>query len=138
YTGEDYVLRDVSFSIAAGEKVALVGHTGSGKTTIIKLINRTYYVARGRVVVDGVDVRDWDLTALRRHIGVVLQDVFLFTGSIASNLTLDRADVTREAARAAATTVHADQFIRHLRGGYDEHVRERGNNLSVGQRQLLS
>jgi ATP-binding cassette subfamily B protein len=138
YTGEDYVLRDVSFRVAPGERVALVGPTGSGKTTIIKLLNRTYDVSAGRVLVDGVDVRDWDLAALRRHVGVVLQDVFLFSGNVASNLTLDRDEVSRAAAIAAATTVHADPFIRRLPAGYDEQVRERGNNLSVGQRQLLS
>jgi ATP-binding cassette subfamily B protein len=138
YQGEDWVLRDVSFRIAPGEKIALVGHTGSGKTTIIKLLNRTYDVARGRVLIDGVDVRDWDLAALRRHIGVVLQDVFLFSGSVASNLTLDREGIERDAAIAAAMTVHADPFIRRLPRAYDEPVRERGNNLSVGQRQLLS
>jgi ATP-binding cassette subfamily B protein len=138
YRGEDYVLRDVSFVVEPGERVAIVGHTGSGKTTVIKLLNRTYDVNLGRVLVDGVDVRDWDLAALRRHIGVVLQDVFLFSGTIASNLTLERDDVPREAAVAAAETVHADSFIRRLPGGYDERVRERGNNLSVGQRQLLA
>jgi len=138
YRGEDWVLRDVSFRIEPGEKIALVGPTGSGKTTIIKLLNRTYDVAQGRVLVDGIDVREWDLAALRRHIGVVLQDVFLFSGSVTTNLTLDRAAVSREAAIAAAVTVHADPFIRRLPRGYDEPVRERGNNLSVGQRQLLS
>jgi ATP-binding cassette subfamily B protein len=138
YVGEDWVLRDVSFAVAPGETVALVGATGSGKTTIIKLLNRSYDVARGRVLVDGIDVREWDLAALRRHIGVVLQDVFLFSGTVASNLTLDRADIPRETAVAAAQAVHADPFIRGLPRAYDEPVRERGNNLSVGQRQLLS
>jgi ABC-type multidrug transport system fused ATPase/permease subunit len=138
YVGEDFVLRDVSFRIEPGERVALVGHTGSGKTTIIKLLNRTYDVHRGRVLVDGIDVRDWDLAALRRHVGVVLQDVFLFSGSIASNLTLDRPGISRDAAIAAAATVHADPFIRRLPADYDQPVRERGNNLSVGQRQLLA
>jgi ATP-binding cassette, subfamily B, multidrug efflux pump len=138
YVGEDWVLRDVSFTVIPGETIALVGPTGSGKTTIIKLLNRSYDVARGRVLVDGVDVREWDLAALRRHIGVVLQDVFLFTGTVASNLTLDRPDISRETAVAAARAVHADPFIRRLPRGYDEPVRERGNNLSVGQRQLLS
>lgn len=138
YRAEDYVLRDVSFVVEPGERVAIVGHTGAGKTTVIKLLNRTYDVQRGRVLVDGVDVRDWDLAALRRHIGVVLQDVFLFSGTIASNLTLERDDVPLEAAIAAAQTVHADSFIRRLPGGYQERVRERGNNLSVGQRQLLA
>src|SRR6185436_16486637 len=128
----------LSFTVAPGERVAIVGPTGSGKTTVIKLLNRSYDVARGRVLVDGIDVRDWDLAALRRHIGVVLQDVFLFSGTIASNLTLERDDVTREAAIAAAQTVHADPFNRRLPAAYDERVRERGNNLSVGQRQLLA
>lgn len=138
YNDDEHVIRDVSFTVEPGEKVALVGHTGSGKTTIIKLLNRSYDVDRGRVLVDGVDVRDWDLAALRRRIGVVLQDVFLFSGTIAENLTLGRADVSREAAVAAAKAVQADLFIRKLPAGYDEIVRERGNNLSVGQRQLLS
>ncbi len=138
YNDGEHVVRDVSFTVQPGEKVALVGHTGSGKTTIIKLLNRSYDVDRGRVLVDGIDVRDWDLAALRRCIGVVLQDVFLFSGTIAENLTLGRADVSRQAAVAAAKAVQADLFIRKLPAGYDELVRERGNNLSVGQRQLLS
>ncbi len=138
YNRDQPVLRDVSFKVEPGEKVALVGHTGSGKTTVIKLLNRSYDVDRGRVLVDGVDVRDWDLAALRRRIGVVLQDVFLFSGTILDNLTLGRDDVGRDAAIAAAEAVHADVFVKRLPGGYDELVRERGNNLSVGQRQLLS
>jgi ATP-binding cassette subfamily B protein len=138
YHDEDYVLRDVSFVVEPGEKIAIVGHTGAGKTTVIKLLNRTYDVQRGRVLIDGVDVRDWDLAALRRQIGVVLQDVFLFSGTIATNLTLERDDVPLAAAIAAAQTVHVDRFVRRLPGGYDERVRERGNNLSVGQRQLLA
>ena len=138
YQGEDFILRDVSFTVEPGEKIALVGPTGSGKTTIIKVLNRSYDVQRGRVLVDGVDVREWDLATLRRHVGVVLQDVFLFSGTIISNLTLDREDVPRAAAIAAAETVHADPFVRRLPAGYDEPVRERGNNLSVGQRQLLA
>ena len=135
--GED-VLRDVSFSVTPGERIALVGHTGSGKTTIIKLLNRSYDVDRGRVLVDGVDVRDWDLAKLRRRIGVVLQDVFLFSGTLVDNLTLERDDVSRDAAIAAAKAVSANTFIDRLASGYDEPIRERGNNLSVGQRQLLS
>jgi ABC-type multidrug transport system fused ATPase/permease subunit len=118
--------------------VAFVGPTGSGKTTVIKLLNRSYDVQRGRVLVDGVDVREWDLARLRRHIGVVLQDVFLFSGTIASNLTLGRADIPLEDAVAAARVVNADRFVRRLPAGYAERVRERGNNLSAGQRQLLA
>ncbi len=135
--GED-VLRNVSFTVAPGEKLALVGHTGSGKTTIIKLLNRSYDVDRGRVLVDGIDVREWELAALRRRIGVVLQDVFLFSGTVTENLTLERPDISKQAAIAAAEAVQASSFIEELPGGYDEQVRERGNNLSVGQRQLLS
>jgi ATP-binding cassette subfamily B protein len=138
YQAEDWVLRDVSFVVEPGEKVAFVGPTGSGKTTVMKLLNRSYDVQRGRVLVDGVDVRDWDLSALRRHIGVVLQDVFLFAGTVASNLTLDRADVRLDDAIEASRVVHADPFIRRLPSGYQERVRERGNNLSAGQRQLLA
>lgn len=138
YRGEEWVLRDLSFTVEPGEKVAVVGHTGSGKTTIIKLLNRSYDVQRGRILVDGVDVRDWDLAALRRHIGVVLQDVFLFAGTVADNLTMGRADVPLTAAIAAAETVRADRFIGQLEHGYEEVLRERGSNLSVGQRQLLS
>jgi ABC-type multidrug transport system fused ATPase/permease subunit len=131
-------LQGVSFRVEPGQTVAIVGTTGSGKSTLTKLVNRVYDVTAGRVLVDGVDVRDWDLALLRRHIGVVLQDVFLFSGTVASNLTLERDDVSREAAIAAAQTVHADSFINRLAAGYDERVRERGNNLSVGQRQLLA
>jgi ATP-binding cassette subfamily B protein len=138
YQREEWVLRDVSFTVEPGEKVAFVGPTGSGKTTVIKLLNRSYDVQRGRVLVDGVDVREWDLARLRRHIGVVLQDVFLFSGTIASNLTLGRADIPLEDAVAAARVVNADRFVRRLPAGYAERVRERGNNLSAGQRQLLA
>ena len=137
YRGEEWVLRDVSFRIAAGEHAAIVGATGSGKTTVIKLLDRLYDVQRGRVLVDGIDVREWDPTALRRRIAVVLQDVFLFSGPVEANITLGRADVPRAAVEAAAAHVNADGFIRRL-GGYDALVRERGSNLSGGQRQLLA
>jgi ATP-binding cassette, subfamily B, multidrug efflux pump len=138
YQGDEFVLRDVSFSVEPGEKVAVVGPTGSGKTTLIKLLNRFYDVRRGRVLVDGVDVREWDLAALRRRIGVVLQDVFLFSGSVQENLTLGRSDVTRKAAVEAVQTVNAERFVERLRGGYDAVLRERGSNLSAGERQLLA
>jgi ATP-binding cassette, subfamily B, multidrug efflux pump len=138
YKGDDFVLRDVSFHVAPGEKVAIVGATGAGKTTIIKLLNRFYDVQRGRVLVDGIDVRDWDLSALRRCIGVVTQDVFLFSGSVADNISLRRPEVSRAAVAGAAATVNAQRFISRLAGGYDAVLRERGSNLSAGQRQLLS
>ncbi len=137
YRGEDWVLRDVSFRIAPGERVAIVGATGSGKTTIIKLLDRLYDVQRGRILVDGVDVRAWDLHALRLRTAVVLQDVFLFNGSVADNVALGRADISRARVEAAARAVHAGGFIHRL-GGYDAEVRERGTNLSGGQRQLLA
>jgi ATP-binding cassette, subfamily B, multidrug efflux pump len=138
YKGEEWVLRDVSFAIEPGEKIAIVGATGAGKTSIIKLLNRTYDVTRGRVRVDGVDVREWDVRALRRRIGVVLQDVFLFSGTITDNLTLGRRDIDAAAVRRAAKIVHAHRFIERLPGAYDAPLRERGNNLSTGQRQLLA
>lgn len=138
YHGNDFVLRDVSFTVAPGEKVAVVGPTGAGKTTLIKLLNRSYDVSRGRVLVEGIDVRDWDLTALRRRIGVVLQDVFLFSGTVYENLTLGRADIGSDAVEAAVRTVHLDYLIARLRGGYDAVLRERGSNLSAGERQLLA
>jgi ATP-binding cassette subfamily B protein len=137
YRGEEWVLRDVSFRIAPGEHVAIVGATGSGKTTLTKLMGRAYEVARGRILVDGLDVREWEPRALRRRIAVVLQDVFLFSGTIAANVTLGREDITRAAVEAAAARVNADAFVRRM-GGYDAAVRERGSNLSTGQRQLLA
>jgi ABC-type multidrug transport system fused ATPase/permease subunit len=137
YRDEEWVLKDVSFRVAAGEQVALVGATGSGKTTIIKLLGRLYDVTRGRVLVDGIDVRDWDVTALRRRIAVVLQDVVLFSGTVEDNVTLGRADISRAAVEAAAAHVNAEGFVRRM-GGYDAHIRERGSNLSGGQRQLLA
>jgi ATP-binding cassette, subfamily B, multidrug efflux pump len=138
YKGEDWVLRDVSFAIEPGEKIALVGATGAGKTTISKLLNRFYDVQRGAISVDGVDVRQWEVQALRRRIGVVLQDVFLFVGDVATNITLGRDDISHGELERAACYVNADRFIRQLPRGYAEQLRERGSNLSAGQRQLLS
>jgi ATP-binding cassette subfamily B protein len=137
YRGEDWVLRDVSFRVAPGEHVAIVGATGSGKTTTTKLLDRLYDVQRGRILVDGIDVRDWDASALRRRIAVVLQDVFLFSGSVAANVTLGRPDIPRAAVEAAAAHVNADGFVRRM-GGWEAQVRERASNLSGGQRQLLA
>jgi ABC-type multidrug transport system fused ATPase/permease subunit len=138
YKGEDYVLRDVSFRVNPGEKIAIVGATGSGKTSLIKLLSRFYEVNRGAIRVDGVDVREWDLQALRRRIGVVLQDVFLFSGDVAGNISLGRPEVSAATIEAVARRVNAWSFIRDLPGGVHERLRERGSNLSTGQRQLLA
>jgi ATP-binding cassette subfamily B protein len=138
YDGTEPVLRDVSFRVAPGEKVALVGATGSGKTTIARLLSRFYEIARGSIRVDGVDVRDWDLDTLRRHIGVVLQDVFLFSGTVAENLAFGRPDLSATAIEAAARRVRVDRIVARLPRGWQAQLRERGNNLSAGERQLLS
>jgi ATP-binding cassette, subfamily B, multidrug efflux pump len=138
YKPGEPVLKNVSFRIEPGEKVAVVGATGSGKTTTIKLLNRLYDIQKGSIKVGGVDVRDWDLQALRRHIGVVLQDVFLFSGDVRANLALGNPSIPLEQIREAAEIANADSFIRRLPDGYAAHVRERGSNFSGGQRQLLS
>ena len=138
YNDEDWVLKDVSFTVEPGQSIALVGHTGSGKTTITNLLMRFYDIQRGRILLDGVDLRDWDLKALRENFAVVLQEVFLFSGTIAGNIRLGREDITEERVRWAAHEVHADSFIRRLKGGYEAEVRERGAGLSVGQKQLIS
>lgn len=138
YKDEDWVLKDVSFSVGVGESIALVGHTGSGKTTVTNLLMRFYDVQKGRILLDGVDVREWDLHDLRSNFAVVLQDVFLFSGPIADNIRLGNAEIGRERIEWAAREVRADDFIRGLEGGYDFAVRERGAGLSVGQKQLIS
>ncbi|HEU4872498.1 MAG TPA: ABC transporter ATP-binding protein [Pyrinomonadaceae bacterium] len=138
YNEEDWVLKDVSFTVEPGQSIALVGHTGSGKTTITNLLMRFYDIQRGRILLDGVDLRDWDLKALRQNFAVVLQEVFLFSGTIEGNIRLGREDITEERVRWAAQEVRADSFIRRLKGEYEAEVRERGAGLSVGQKQLIS
>ncbi|HEY0380152.1 MAG TPA: ABC transporter ATP-binding protein [Pyrinomonadaceae bacterium] len=138
YKEDEWVLKDVSFVVEPGQSVALVGHTGSGKTTITNLLMRFYDVQRGRVMLDGVDVRDWDLRALRENFAVVLQDVFLFSGTIESNIRLGQSAITDERVRWAAGEVHADRFVQRLHEGYKTEVKERGAGLSVGQKQLIS
>ncbi len=138
YQDEDWVLKDVSFVFEPGESVAFVGHTGAGKTTITNLVLRFYDVQRGQVLLDGVDVRDWDLRELRRNFATVLQDVFLFSGTVESNIRLGDAGIDNERVERAAREVHADKFILRLPDGYLTQVRERGAGLSVGQKQLLS
>jgi len=138
YKEGEPVLHDVSFRVAPGERVAIVGWTGSGKSTMIRLLVRLYDVWEGRILLDGVDVRDYDLRDLRRRVGVVLQDHFLFAGTVSSNISLDDPAVTPDRVQEAARAVHADRFIERLAQGYEEPVRERGSNFSVGQKQLLS
>ena len=134
----NFVLRDVSFEVAPGERVGVVGATGAGKSTLINLLLRFYDVTRGRILVDGVDVRDMDLRELRRLFGLVLQDVHSFSGTIAANIRLGEASITAEAVKRAAEAVHANRFIERLPAGYASAVAERGATLSVGQKQLLS
>ena len=138
YTGEQYVLKDIDFSVEPGETVAIVGHTGSGKTSIISLLNRLYAIQKGVIRVDGVAIEDYVLDALRSRIGIVLQDVFLFSGSILDNVTLRNTEISREQVISAARLIGVHDFIMQLPGNYDYNVMERGNTLSLGQRQLLS
>jgi ATP-binding cassette subfamily B protein len=133
----DWVLQDIDFAVEPGKSLALVGHTGAGKTSIISLLARFYDVQRGRITLDGVDVRDLHPAQLRRALALVLQDVHLFSGTIASNIRLG-SDIPDERVRAAARAVHAHRFIEALPGGYEAEVKERGASLSVGQKQLLS
>ena len=137
-SGFDWVLRDVSFTIEPGETVAIVGHTGAGKTTIISLLMRFYDIQRGSIRIDGVDIRQMDLGDLRRRFGVVLQDPFLFTGTIENNIRLGSSWVTDEQIEAAADSVNVADFIRGLPQGFQEPVLERGSTLSTGQKQLVS
>ena len=138
YNEGDWVLRDVNFKISAGESVAIVGATGAGKTSIISLISRFYDVQRGRILLDGADLRDLRQQDVRRHVGVVLQDPFIFAGTVASNIRLNSAGISDQQVRAAAAFVNADKFIDKLPQGYDTVVTERGSTLSVGQKQLLA
>ncbi|MDP4263987.1 MAG: ABC transporter ATP-binding protein [Bacteroidota bacterium] len=138
YSNENYVLRDISFTINAGETVAIVGHTGSGKTTIISLLNRLYHIQKGAIRIDDTNIERYDLDFLRKNIGVVLQDVFLFSGSVMDNITLRNPDISKEKVTEAAKLIGMHDFIMRLPGGYDYNVMERGITLSLGQRQLLS
>jgi ATP-binding cassette, subfamily B, multidrug efflux pump len=138
YNGEDWVLRDVSFDVRPGERLGVVGATGSGKTTLINLLLRFYDVQRGRIMVDGVDVRQLDLKELRGLFSLVLQDVHLFSGTIADNVRLGSSSISDDDVKRAARAVHADSFIARMPGSYDARVAERGATLSVGQKQLLS
>jgi ATP-binding cassette subfamily B protein len=138
YNAEDYVLRDVSFKVKAGEKVALVGHTGSGKTSIINLLCRFYDVNEGQVLIDGIDLREMELPDLRRAINIVQQNIFLFSGTIEKNINLDNPEISKEETIAAAKEVHLDSYVQKMPAGYETEVREGGAGLSVGQKQLVA
>ena len=138
YNEPEWVLQDVSFTVEPGQTVALVGHTGAGKTTVISLLLRFYDLQKGQILLDGVDIREMDLQELRRYFGVVLQDPFLFSGTLESNIRLGSAHVAMEEVERAAAEVNLADFIESLPGGYQEEVRERGSTLSTGQKQLVS
>lgn len=138
YSGDKYVLQDVSFNIEGGKTLAIVGSTGSGKTTIVSLLNRLYHVTKGDILISGEKIENYELDYLRNNIGVVLQDVFLFSGSVRDNLTLRNPDISDEQVIRAAKLIGLHEFILRLPGGYDFNVMERGATLSMGQRQLLS
>lgn len=138
YNDENWVLKGVSFVVEKGERVAFVGHTGAGKSTIVSLLTRMYDVTRGRILIDGIDIREWDVGALRRTFAVVLQDQFLFSGDLLANITLGNPDVTPEAAERAARAVHVIDLARRHGKGLDLHVAERGANLSAGEKQLVA
>jgi ATP-binding cassette subfamily B multidrug efflux pump len=138
YTDENYVLRNVSFEAKPGETIAIVGHTGSGKTTIISLLNRLYHIQKGAIKIDDKNIEEYTLDNLRSHVGVVLQDVFLFSGSVLENITLRNPAISKQKVIEAAQMLDMHDFIMRLPGGYDYNVMERGATLSLGQRQMLS
>jgi ATP-binding cassette subfamily B protein len=138
YKDEDWVLKGVSFTVEPGQSVGVVGHTGAGKTTLTNLLLRFYDIQRGQILLDGVDVREYDLEVLRRNFSIVLQDVYLFSGSVRFNVTLGNPDIPDERVELAAREVHADEFVRRLPEGYETKIHERGAGLSVGQKQLIS
>lgn len=138
YTDDKYVLKDISFHVKAGETVALVGHTGSGKTSIISILNKLYKIQQGNILIDDKSIDAYNNDFIRSNIGVVLQDVFLFSGSVIDNITLRDPSISREQVIAAAKMIDVHDFILQLPGNYDYHVMERGNTLSLGQRQLIS
>jgi ATP-binding cassette subfamily B multidrug efflux pump len=138
YVADKYVLKDISFHVKAGETVALVGHTGSGKTSIISILNKLYKIQQGNILIDDKNINDYNNDFIRSNIGVVLQDVFLFSGSVIDNITLRDPSISREQVINAAKMIDVHDFIMQLPGNYDYHVMERGNTLSLGQRQLIS
>lgn len=137
-SADEWVLEDISFHARPGERVAIVGATGAGKSTIVNLLLRFYDPQRGRILLDGIDIRDIPLATLRASMGLVLQEVYLFSESAAENISLGRESIDEQSVRRAAARVGADRYVRRLPGGYDQTLGERGSNLSVGERQLLS
>ena len=138
YNEDDYVLKDISIDINPGERIAIVGHTGAGKTSIINILTRFYHINKGEILLDGVNIEKLDKRELRKHVSMVLQDVFLFSGNIKSNINLNDEEISHERVMEAAHIVGADKFIDELPQKYDEEVKERGATLSVGQKQLIS
>ena len=138
YEGENWILKDVSFKVNEGDTVAFVGATGSGKTTILSLIVRNYDIQKGQILIDGIDIKEYDIDSLRRNIGQMLQDVFLFSGTVKSNIKLKDDNISDDTVKEAVKYVNADYIIDKLENGYDTIVKERGNNFSTGERQLLS
>src|ERR1035438_3661917 len=136
--GIEWILKDVSFTVEPGQSVAIVGHTGAGKTTLTSLMMRFYEVTAGQILIDGIDIREHDLTALRQHFAVVLQDPFLFTGTLAENIRFGNERITQADLRQAARDVNVLDFIESLPHQFDEPVQERGNSLSTGQKQLIN
>lgn len=138
YDDETYVLNDINFKLEAGKTMAIVGSTGSGKTTIINILSRFYETQKGKILIDGTDIRKYDLKSLRERIAIVLQDVFLFNGTVIDNIRLKDSSISREKIVDASKTIGADEFFQKLPGGYDFMLTERGSNLSMGQKQLIS
>jgi ABC-type multidrug transport system fused ATPase/permease subunit len=138
YNNEEYILKDISFKINPGETVAIVGATGAGKTSIINILTRFYDINKGSIYLDGINIKDVDKKDLRKYISIVLQDVYLFSGTIKSNISMNNDEIPFNKLEEAARLVGADKFINQLNNGYDEIVKERGATLSVGQKQLLS
>ena len=135
---DDYVLRDISFTVNSGESVAIVGHTGAGKSTIINLVSRFYDIQKGEIYIDDTNILDWDIQTLRSYIGTVLQDIYLFSGSVYDNIGVGSTSITNEDIENACKKVYADSFIKKLSDGYETQLKERGGILSTGQKQLLS
>jgi ATP-binding cassette, subfamily B, multidrug efflux pump len=138
YDDENFVLKNINFTVPAGHTIAIVGSTGSGKSTIINILNRFYEIQKGNILIDDINIKEYEIKTLRDRIAVVLQDVFLFDGSVMENISLRDNNISRETVIDAAKTIGAHEFIERLPGGYEYKVSERGNNLSVGQRQLIS